>query len=129
MHRTLKAETLRPPRRTRQAQQVVFNRFRREYNEERPHEHLRGKPPGRVYHVSPRPYPERLPPIDYPGHYLVKRVTNAGTIRFKRKRLFLAKPLKQLPIGLAEVGDGIWSIYFNRVLLARLDEREYVLHG
>jgi hypothetical protein len=25
------------------------------------------------------------------------------------------------------VGDGIWSLYFNRVLLARFDEREYVL--
>lgn len=129
MHRTLKAETLRPPRRTRRAQQVVFNRFRRAYNEERPHEHLRGKPPARAYHASPRPYPERLPPIEYPGHYLVKRVTNAGTIRFKRKLLFLAKPLKQLPVGLEEVGDGIWSIHFNRVLLARFDEREYVLHG
>ncbi len=129
MHRTLKAETLRPPRRTRFAQQRVFNRFRREYNDERPHEHLRGKPPGRVYHPSPRPYPERLPPIEYPGHYLVKRVTNAGTIRFKRKLLFLAKPLKQLLVGLEEVDDGIWSIHFNRVLLARFDEREYVLHG
>jgi putative transposase len=122
MHRTLKAETLRPPRHTRRAQQVAFNRFRREYNEERPHEHLRGKPPGRVYHSSPRPYPERLPAIEYPGHFQVKRVTNAGTIRFKWKLLFLAKPLKQLLVGLEEVDDGIWSIHFNQVLLARFDE-------
>jgi transposase InsO family protein len=129
MHRTLKAETLRPPRYTRRAQQLAFNRFRQEYNEDRPHEHLRGKPPARVYRPSPRPYPERLPSIDYPGHYLVKRVTNAGTIRFKRKLLFLAKPLMQLPVGLEEIDDGVWSLYFNRVLLARFDEREYILHG
>jgi hypothetical protein len=58
----------------------------------------------------------------------VKRVTNAGTIRFKRKLLFLANPLRQLPVGLEEVKDGIWSVYFNRVLLARFDEREYILH-
>ena len=128
MHRTLKAETLRPPRATRLAQQRVFNRFRVEYNTERPHEHLKGRPPGRAYQPSPRSYPEQLPAIDYPGHYLVKRVTNAGTIRFKRKLLFLAKPLQQLPVGLEEVEDGIWSIHFNRVLLARFDEREYVLH-
>ena len=88
----------------------------------------RGGPPARAYQPSPRPYAERLPGIEHPGHYLMKRVTNAGTIRFKRKLLFLAKPLKQLPIGLEEVEDGIWSIYFRRVLLARFDEREYVLH-
>jgi putative transposase len=40
MHRTLKRETIRPPKRTLAAQQVCFNRFRREYNEERPHEAL-----------------------------------------------------------------------------------------
>jgi hypothetical protein len=32
-------------------------------------------------------------------------------------------------IGLEEVGDGIWSIHFCRVLLARLDERDYVIRG
>jgi len=36
-------------------------------------------------------------------------------------------PLRQHYVGLEEVGDGIWSLYFNRVLLARFDEREYVL--
>jgi hypothetical protein len=37
--------------------------------------------------------------------------------------------LKQHCIGLEEVDDGIWSIYFGRVLLARLDERDYILRG
>jgi transposase InsO family protein len=128
MHRTLKASAIRPPRANLAAQQRAFNHFRREYNDERPHEYLRGKPPASCYRVSPRPYPERLPPIEYPGHYLVKRVTNAGTIRFKHKLLFLANPLRQHYVGLEEIEDGIWSLYFNRVLLARFDEREYILH-
>jgi len=34
--------------------------------------------------------------------------------------------LYQREIGLEEVDDGIWSIYFNRVLLARFELREYV---
>ena len=66
-------------------------------------------------------------PVGFPGHFLVKRVTNAGTFRFKRRLLFIANALKQHHIGLEEVDDGIWSIYFNRVLLARLDERDYVI--
>jgi putative transposase len=128
MHKTLKAGAIRPPRGSLPAQQRACNVFRREYNEERPHESLQGGTPASRSRPSPRPFPERLPPIEYPGHYLVTRVTNAGTIRFKRKRLFLAHPLRQLPVGLEEVGDGSWSVYFNRVLLARFDEREYILH-
>lgn len=40
MHKTLKAETARPPAGSLAAQQVRFNAFRREFNEERPHEAL-----------------------------------------------------------------------------------------
>lgn len=40
MHRTLKAEATRPPAGNLAAQQRKFNRFRAEYNEERPHEAL-----------------------------------------------------------------------------------------
>jgi hypothetical protein len=32
-------------------------------------------------------------------------------------------------IGLEEIDDGIWSIYFNTVLLAQIDEREMRIHG
>ncbi len=40
MHRTLKAETTRPPANTSRAQQRKFDRFRHEFNFERPHEAL-----------------------------------------------------------------------------------------
>jgi transposase InsO family protein len=127
MHRTLKADAIRPPRGSLAAQQRAFNTFRTEFNEERPHEFLNGHPPASRYRRSPRPYPERLAPIDYPGHFIVKRVTNAGTFRLKHRLLFIANALKQHHIGLEEVDDGIWSIYFCRVLLARLDERDYII--
>src|SRR5205809_1509088 len=127
MHKTLKAGAIRPPRGSITAQQRAFNSFRREYNDERPHQYLRGRSPSDRYQVSPRPYPEHLPPLEYPGHFLVKRVNDAGPLRFKHRLLFIANALKQHHIGLEEVNDGIWSIYFNRVLLARLDERDYVI--
>lgn len=129
MHKTLKAGAIRPPRGTLAAQQRAFNTFRTEYNEERPHATLGGRPPGTLYRPSPRAYPEQLPPLEYPGHFLVKRVPNAGTFRLKHRLLFIANALKQHHIGLEEVDDGIWSIYFGRVLLARLDERDYVIRG
>ncbi len=129
MHRTLKAATARPPQGHLTAQQRAFNRFRLLYNDERPHQFLGGRPPASRYHPSPRPYTGGVPPIAYPGHYIPKRVTNAGTIRFKQRLLFIATSLKQEVVGLEEIDDGIWSLYFCHVLLARIDERDYVLRA
>ena len=129
MHKTLKAEAIRPPRATLAPQQRAFNRFRAEYNDERPHQFLKGGTPASRYRTSPRAYTGTLPPIEYPGHFIVKRITNAGTFRFKKRLLFIANALKQHTIGLEEVDDGIWSIHFCRVLLGRVDERDYVIRG
>lgn len=127
MHRTLKAGAGRPPRANLSAQQRAFNRFRSLYNDERPHAFLGGRTPGSHYIPSPRPYPERLPPLEYPGHFIVKRVTNAGTFRLKHKLLFIANALKQHHIGLDETDDSIWSSYFGTVLLGKVDERDMII--
>jgi len=127
MHKTLKGEACRPPQSCLLSQQRAFNAFRRLYNDERPHEALGDRPPAALYHPSERPYTGALPPVEYPGHFLVKRVTNAGTIRLKKRLLFVSNALQQHPVGLEEIDDGIWSIHFCRVLLGRVDERDYVI--
>ncbi len=127
LHTTLKGEAIRPPRSRLATQQRVFNAFRRLYNEERPHEALHGRTPASVYRPSRREYTGTLPPVEYPGYLSVKRVTNASTIRLKKRLLFIANALKQHPVGLEEVDDGIWSIHFCHVLLGRVDERDYII--
>lgn len=129
MHRTLKAETTRPPARNLLAQQRAFRVFQQQYNSERPHAALAGATPASRYAPSLRPYPAQLPALEYPGHYTVKRVTNAGTIRFKTRLLFLANALKQHHVGLEESDDGVWSLYLGAVLLGRIDERTMKVHG
>ena len=129
MHKTLKRGAIRPPRATLVAQQRAFHRFRQEYNHERPHQFLHGRTPGALYRVSPRSYTGVLPALEYPGHFLVKRVTNAGTVRFKARLLYLSTALKQHRVGLEEVDDGIWSLYFCNVLLGRIDERQALIRG
>ena len=59
----------------------------------------------------------------------MKRVTNAGTVRFKPRLLHLSTALRQHRIGLEEVDDGIWSVFFCDVLLGRLDERKALIKG
>ncbi len=68
-------------------------------------------------------------PREYRGHFIVKRITNAGTCRFQHRLLFLSNPLKGHRVGLEEVDNGIWAIYFNTILLARLDERDCIIRG
>ena len=128
-YKTLKGEAIRPPRTPLATQQRAFNRFRRAYNDERPHQFLQGRTPASLSRSSPREYTGALPPIDYPGHFIVKRITNAGTFRFKRRLLLIANALKQHAIGLEEVADGIWSIHFCHVLLGRIDERDYIIRA
>ncbi|MDM8004946.1 MAG: IS481 family transposase [Phycisphaerae bacterium] len=125
MHRTMKAEATRPPQSSRVTQQRTFDLFRAEYNDERPHETLKGKTPSSQYTPSPREYPERLAPIEYPAHYEKRFVNNAGTFRFKNKLLFIASALKQNYIGLEEVDDGLWNIHFCNTLLATLHESDF----
>jgi hypothetical protein len=129
MHKTLKRGAIRPPRANAKAQQLAFNRFRAEFNDERPHDALHGCTPASQYRSSPRSYPRILPPQEYPGHFLVKKITTAGTFRFGDRLLFLAKSLTRLHVGLEETADGIWSIYFNNVLFAKFDERDYIIRG
>ncbi len=69
MHKTLKQETTRPPAATLRGQQRHFDRFRAEFNTERPHEALDQETPASRYTPSSRSHPARLPPIAYPAHF------------------------------------------------------------
>jgi len=127
MHRTLKRQAIKPVRGTCAAQQRNFDAFRHEYNVERPHEWLNQETPASHYTASPRPYSNRPPALEYPGDFVVKKITTGGTFRFRSRLLYLANAMVDQQIGLEETDDGQWNIYFNTVLLATLDERDYII--
>ncbi len=76
MHRTLKKETAAPAQASWRAQQRRFDQFRREFNEERPHEALGQQTPADQYRPSLRAYPERLP-----CEWLMRAARSAGRQR------------------------------------------------
>ena len=123
MHRTLKARTTRPPASNRQGQQWKFDDFRKEYNVERPHEALDDETPASLWMQSTRLYPDRILPAEYPGHFEVRRVSNAGHFIINGCHRFLSQALKGEYIGLEAIDDGIWNIIYYTTLLGRLDER------
>jgi putative transposase len=123
MHRTLKAEATRPPAASFSAQQRCFNRFRSIFNDERPHEALDQATPGDLYHPSWRPFPDRLPTVEYPAHFEVRYVSRNNGIRWKHHWVNVSSVLAQEHVGLEEVDDGFWSVYFANYLIGRLNER------
>jgi transposase InsO family protein len=127
-HRVLKATTTRPPAISARAQQRRFDTFCAEYNHERPHEALAQQTPAMVYRPSLRALPPRLPAIDYAGHWEVRRVYGNGCVWWGDRVLFLSNALIGEDVAFEEVGDGLWTVYFATVALARFDERHRQLH-
>lgn len=122
-HRTLNENTASPPQGDARRQQQAFDRFRPEYNYERPHEALGQKPPGVFYQRSSRPCPRHVPSIHYPETCLVRKVQRCGTIRWRGCKIHLSKPLIGEWVGLTEQEDDLWNICFGPVLLLTWDAK------
>lgn len=127
MHRTLKQETAFPPAADGPAQQQRFDAFRAEFDFERPHQALGMRTPGSLYTPSARELPGRVPEPEYPAHCIVRQVRANGILYFRDRSIYLSELLIGQPIALEEIADGIWSVYFYKLLLARLDERSFAL--
>ena len=118
-----KAATTRPAASSLGAQQRRFNGFREEFNHERPHEALDQQTPATCYHPSPRPMPDRLPPLEYPDRFEVRYVSANGGIRWNRRWVNVSTVCVGEYVGLEEIDDGIWNVYFGPLRLGRLLER------
>ena len=125
MHGTLKAETARPPMATLRSQQRRFDRFRREYNHERPHEALGMRCPGEVYGASPRPYPERLGPVEYPSGLTVRRAQKHGEFYWHGHRVFLGEAFANERVGFEPLDGRYWKLYFSDLALGVFDAHRH----
>lgn len=123
MHRTLKAEAAHPPRSNFKLQQKAFDEFVDEYNHIRPHEALAQQTPASAYKKSPRPFPKRLPEIDYPSHFRVLKTYPNGVISFNHTQWVASSVLRDEWVGLEEVADDRWKVYFGPIPLGILDVR------
>jgi len=123
MHRTLKAETTRPAANTCRSQQRKFDCFRREFNFERPHEALDMQTPGQCYASSPRQMPDKIPPLEYPDRFEVRYVSANGGIRWNKRWVNVSITCVGEYVGLEEIDDGVWNVYFGPLKLGRLLER------
>jgi len=123
MHRTLKAETIRPPAANVRAQQRKFNHFREEFNSQRPHEALDMQTPASLYRCSPREIPNKLRPLEYPDRFELRYVSYNGGIRWNHQWVNVSITCAGEYVGLEEIDEGVWNVYFGPLKLGRLLER------
>ena len=125
-HRTLKAEVIAYRLWTTLAQcQREFDRWRTVYNFERPHEALGLEVPASRYRPSPRPFPSRLPAVEYgPGDHVCNVGWN-GSFEYEGRSLQVSSALKGFPVAVRpKTTDGSVEIYFcnQRIGAFHLDD-------
>jgi transposase InsO family protein len=124
MHRTLKAETARPPAANLKAQQAAFDRFVDEFNRERPHATLGQRPPATLYQPSSQPYPMRVPQVHYVDDEVhIRRVRHNGEIKWQGQHIYISCNLAGEPVALKQQAEHLWELSFSFHVLGTLDER------
>lgn len=116
MHRTLKQETATPPENSLSAQQQAFDRFRREFNETRPHQALEQKPPTLFYQPSRRTFPTTPSDPSYSESYETYRVDKHGRIPLRGWPLRISECLRDELVGVLDQMDR-FSLHFGPVFL------------
>jgi transposase InsO family protein len=120
LHRTLQEEVLNL--RSFSSVSELQNRleeWQHIYNTQRPHDALDLKTPHTRYRASPRPFPDELPPIEYPKNYEIRKVSLSGTISFRDRNYKVGKAFANFPVGVIPSPtqeDGM-DVYFCKQLI------------
>jgi transposase InsO family protein len=120
MHRDMKAELQSCAKSTPQEQQAAFDVWRREFNEERPHEALGMKCPAEVYVKSPRAYQGAPSDIAYEG-MTSRKVHQMGYIRMEGKNIQISRSLAGWSVGLKALDADNYEVYFCKLRLGQIE--------
>jgi len=123
MHRDLKAACAKPPEYNLRNQQRKMNHFVKEYNELRPHDALDLETPASCHQYSTRKFKRKIEHYDYEEQLTPQYVTLNGAVRWKALYwVYMARGLAGKHIGIEELGNGIWRVYYRGVFLGYFDE-------
>lgn len=125
-HRSLKAEVLQGCAfRDLDHCQRAFDDWRLVYNHQRPHEALAMGVPAERYRLSPRPFPETLPPIAYAPGDIVRKVQAHGWISFANRPWRVGRAFVGHPVALRPTDrDGVFAVHYCAQRIGILDRRD-----
>lgn len=122
LHRTLQDELItRNIFITLDQTQMLFDKWRYEYNYIRPHEALQMNTPASRYVPSTRPFPTTLPPIIYETQDFIRRTDDDGRFCFQGRRFRLGKAFPHHEVAVRPtVQDGVFDVYYCKQKVTRI---------
>lgn len=121
MHRTLSAGIKLGTQASLFKQQIWFEQFRNEFNNERPHQALNLKRPAEVHQKSSRQYEPNISEINYPDSFHIRKVRTNGMMRYAGKKYYVCEELHGESIGLEMLDESRANVYFGRLKLGMID--------
>jgi transposase InsO family protein len=122
MHRDLKADIVRHRGSTLSEQQRFFDRFRRTFNVERPHEGIGLQRPARRFQPSPRPFPRKPRQPDYAQHWEKRKVMCNGVLRWHSTDVFLSETFGGRTVAFEPIDCDLWRVWFHEFIVGTFDE-------
>jgi transposase InsO family protein len=120
-HRSMKAEILSTPLIDLAQAQQAFDRWRRLYNTERPHDGLAGGVPIERFTPSPRDYSDIVTPFEYASDDTIRRV-HGGVLNFRGRRLRVPKAFAGKTVALRPTRiDGVFELFFRHHKIRTID--------
>jgi putative transposase len=119
LNRTLMEATTLAPAKDHAGQQKLFDAFVRTYNEERPHESLEQDRPVIHHRRSPRPFPEREPVIEYPGHFETHRVNPRGRMYWRGETIYFSDAFAKEIIGFEPIDYTTWRVHYGSFVIGQ----------
>jgi len=117
MHRDMKTELQGQIDGTLNEHQKVFDQWREDFNEVRPHEALGMKTPSEIYRKSKNKYLGEHIELRYAKGFRVRYVNDRGYLNLDQKRLFVGNPFAGYHVGIKEFVDKSSEVWFGNLYL------------
>jgi transposase InsO family protein len=101
---------------------VRLERWRRDFNTERPHEALAMQTPADIYCSSPRHLSDVKPHV-YPAGFEKRRVQEDGCIHFRGQCVNFSEALGKMEVGLQLVSENRWQVWFCDLAVGGLESK------
>lgn len=119
MHGDIAREIESEPAVTVAEEAVRLERWRIEFNVERPHEALGMKMPGEVYRCSRRRLAD-VKPYVYPCSFARRRVRRDGCIRIHGRHVYLSEALGRMEVGLERLDETSWRAWYCDLAISEI---------
>lgn len=127
LNKTLLERTAINPAHDNRRQQALFDDFRQMFNHERPHESLGQDRPASRHRPSPRPFPKRVPVVEYEPHYQTQSVDSRGRISWQGERVYFSDAFANERIAFERIDYTTWRVHYASFVIGRYGDAHKLL--